>query len=386
MKAPTSLQVTVSPEVEQLLLAGAACAVGVSGGKDSQACALAVDAYLNRIDHTGPRVLIHADLGRVEWADSLPVCEKLAQHLGYELMVVRRQAGDMLARWQGRWTANLKRYRELSCVKLILPWSTPAMRFCTSELKTSVIASELKKRFPSTPVVNVTGVRREESTARSKMPVWAPMQKLQRRNLEGVSWNAIIDAPKGAVLDAIHEGGLVLHEAYTKYNTSRVSCVYCIMSSESDLRAAATCVDNAPLLREMVDLECESTFAFQGDKWLADVAPHLLTREMPERVEAAKVAAAKRRTAEARIPKHLLYVRGWPTLVPSIEEADLIASVRREVAAALGIDVQCVTGPEVRERYEALFCKHEASHSSGSGEDHTVEGLVQMDFEFDLTI
>ena len=158
MKAPTSLQVTVSPEVEQLLLAGAACAVGVSGGKDSQACALAVDAYLNRIGHTGPRVLIHADLGRVEWADSLPVCEKLAQHLGYELMVVRRQAGDMLARWQGRWRANLKRYRELSCVKLILPWSTPAMRFCTSELKTSVIASELKKRFPSTPVVNVTGV------------------------------------------------------------------------------------------------------------------------------------------------------------------------------------------------------------------------------------
>jgi hypothetical protein len=52
----------------------------------------------------------------------------------------------MLALWQGRWANNLTRYRDLLCVKLILPWSTPSMRFCTSELKTAVIASALKKR------------------------------------------------------------------------------------------------------------------------------------------------------------------------------------------------------------------------------------------------
>lgn len=102
------------------------------GGKDSQACALAVHAYLDRIGHRGPRVLVHSDLGRVEWADSIRVCEKLAAHLRYELIVVRRNAGDMLARWQGRCTATLTRYRDLNSVKLVLPWSTLAMRFCTS--------------------------------------------------------------------------------------------------------------------------------------------------------------------------------------------------------------------------------------------------------------
>ncbi|MGF6603328.1 3'-phosphoadenosine 5'-phosphosulfate sulfotransferase (PAPS reductase)/FAD synthetase [Paraburkholderia sp. GAS448] len=316
MKVPSTLPVTVSREVERLLLEGAACAIGVSGGKDSQACALAVDAYLDRIGHTGPRILVHSDLGRVEWADSLPVCEKLADHLGYELVVVRRQAGDMLSRWQGRREANLARYRDLSCVKLILPWSTPSMRFCTSELKTSVITSALKKRFPSIPIVNVTGVRREESAARSKMPVWAPMQKLERRNLAGVSWNAIIDATKPAVLGAIRDSALELHEAYTKYGTSRVSCAYCIMSSERDLQAAASCPDNAALYRAMVELECTSTFAFQGDKWLADVAPHLLTQDALARVRAAKQAADQRKAVEARIPQHLLYVPGWPTSVP----------------------------------------------------------------------
>lgn len=124
--------VSTSDEVNTLLASNSAVAVSVSGGKDSVACALAVAAHLDRIGHTGPRVLIHADLGRVEWKDSGPSCERLAAKLGWELLTVRRQAGDMLARWQKRWENNVERYRSLSCVKLILPWSTPSMRFCTS--------------------------------------------------------------------------------------------------------------------------------------------------------------------------------------------------------------------------------------------------------------
>lgn len=129
---PASIQppVAQTPEIDALLAGGAVCAIGVSGGRDSQACALATHEYLNAIGHTGPRVLIHADLGRVEWRDSLPVCERLAAYLDYELLIARRAAGDMLSRWQGRWAANLDRYQQLECVKLVLPWSTPSMRIC----------------------------------------------------------------------------------------------------------------------------------------------------------------------------------------------------------------------------------------------------------------
>ena len=178
---PTSPIVAITDEIAQLLGKNCVVAVGVSGGKDSQACALAVSRYLDSIGHQGPRVLIHADLGRVEWRDSLPTCERLAAHLGWELMVVRRQAGDMLARWQGRWANNVKRYQELSCVRLILPWSTPSMRFCTSELKVDVITRALKKRFPTHDIVNVAGIRRQESASRKKMPVASPQAKLQRK-------------------------------------------------------------------------------------------------------------------------------------------------------------------------------------------------------------
>ncbi len=158
----------VTPEIAELLAADAPVAIGVSGGKDSQAAALATCAHLDAIGHTGPRVLIHSDLGSVEWNESLPVCKRLAAHLGLELIVVRRAAGGLMERWESRWQSSARRYAELSTVTLVLPWSTPSLRFCTSELKTHVIAAELRRRFRGRTFINVTGVRREESAARAK--------------------------------------------------------------------------------------------------------------------------------------------------------------------------------------------------------------------------
>ncbi|MFX8766511.1 hypothetical protein ABTM49_20105, partial [Acinetobacter baumannii] len=86
---------------------------------DSQALAYRVHAHLDEVGHAGPRALIHSDLGRIEWRDSIIVCERLAERLGWELVVVRRAAGDMMDRWLSRWEANVARYAALSCVRLI---------------------------------------------------------------------------------------------------------------------------------------------------------------------------------------------------------------------------------------------------------------------------
>lgn len=348
-------KVAVTPEVRALLDREAAIAIGCSGGKDSDACALATSSYLDSIGHRGPRVLIHADLGRVEWKDSLPSCQRLAARLGWELIVVARKAGDMMARWEGRWKSNVARYQALECVKLILPWSTPSMRFCTSEMKSAVIAAALKKRFPDRDIINVTGVRRQESSARAKMPISAPHTGLTRKGLIGLTWNAIIEWPVQDVLFAIQAAGLRLHEAYTRYQTTRVSCAFCIMSSESDLLAAAGCDDNHDLYRLMVDLEARSTFAFQGARWLADVAAHLLSAEQLAQIAIAKAAASSRQQIEAQIPEHLLYTKGWPTSMPTWSEAELIAQIRREVSRLLSFESQFLTAETVRDRYAELL-------------------------------
>lgn len=353
--------VNTHPDIEKMLARNAVVAVGVSGGKDSQACALAVHRHLEAIGHTGPRVLIHADLGVVEWKDSLPTCERLAAHLGWELMVVKRKAGDMLDRWRGRWANNLNRYASLECVKLILPWSTPSMRFCTSELKVAIISSALKKRFPGYDVVNVTGIRRQESSSRSKAPVAQFNPNVVKKGAVGFTWNAIIEHAIEDVFSSIAQSGLALHEGYTKYNMSRISCVFCIMSNQADMEASASCEDNQPVYLDMVDLEIDSTFAFQGARWLGDVAPHLLGEERQRKLAQAKERALLRQMTENRIPKHLLYTAGWPTCMPTDDEAELIASVRRDVAGLLGVSIAYVTGETVKARYADLMAQQVAA-------------------------
>jgi 3''-phosphoadenosine 5''-phosphosulfate sulfotransferase (PAPS reductase)/FAD synthetase and related enzymes len=343
--------IALTPDICRLLAASAAVAVGVSGGKDSGAVAIAVDRHLRTIGHAGPRILIHADLGRVEWQDSLPACRRLAGALGWELVVVRRKAGDLLHRWEARWTNNVARYASLECVQLILPWSTPALRFCTSETKTRIIASALAKRFPDRPILNVTGIRRQESAARRGRPVAARDPYLTSGRREAQIWNPIIEWPVEQVWRTLDDAGLETHEAYRVYGSSRVSCAFCIMSSIGDLRAAASCPDNHEIYRAMVDLEARSTFGFQGNRWLADVAPDLLDAELRSAVASAKRKAMERMQLEARLPRHLLYVKGWPTAVPGIEDAELIAAIRRRISTLLAIDAAYLTGPAVRDRY-----------------------------------
>lgn len=351
-----SRRVSSSDEIDALLSREAVCALATSGGKDSAAVATATVRYLDEIGHTGPRVLIHADLGRVEWRDSLPSCERLAAKLGLELIVVRRQDVDLLARWQRRWTSNLRRYAALECVTLILPWSTPSLRFCTSEYKTNKLASELKKRFPDREIVNVTGIRREESRNRAKMPVWALDKKLTRKGLMGMTWNPIIEWRLDDVLQEISDAGLDLHQAYVDYGLSRASCMYCVMSSLADLVAAAAAGESHELYVQMVELEADSGFAFQGNRWLADIAPHLLSDHLLERVARAKQGAQVRVELEKLIPKHLHYNRkGWPDVMPTTAEAELLATVRRGVAATVGVDIQFTTGEQVIARYRELM-------------------------------
>ncbi len=353
--AGTHPQCLTDAAVDQALALDAAVAIGVSGGKDSQACTIAVMRHLDAIGHKGPRVLVHADLGMVEWDASLPGCKTLADHYGLELIVVRRAAGGLMERWESRWQSSVRRYAEMETVTLVMPWSSSALRFCTSELKTQVITPELRRRFKNRPIINVTGQRRQESIARAKLSISAYDLRASRPGSPMLNWRPILDWRIEEVFSEISAAGLALHEAYTTWNTSRVSCRFCVMSSRPDLAAASQDPASIPLYRRMVRLECDSSFAFQSGKWLADVRPEHLDEESISRVAMAKQAAARRQAAEAVLPKDLRYVDGWPTFVPTMEEAALVAEMRREVAAAVNLDIRYTTAAQVQDRYRDLF-------------------------------
>lgn len=344
------MKIASTSEIDDLIAVNAPVAIGVSGGKDSQAAALATFAHLDLVGHRGPRLLIHSDLGVVEWNASLPACQILASHLGTELVVVSRKAGDLMDRWEGRWSSSVRRYIDLETVAVVPPWSTPSLRFCTSELKTHIISAELRRRFKGQTYINVTGVRREESRARAKGSIASP-----DANGRAWNWRPISDWTVDQVFNHIAQSGLALHEAYTRFGMSRVSCRICIMSSGADIAAATAVPETQPLYCRQVDLEIVSTFAFQNNRWLGDVRPDLLG---PSRYKAflnAKERAAARSVIEAKITAGMRYVAGWPTRMLTDDEAALLATTRTRVGEILSIAPKFLTVQEIHGRYADLM-------------------------------
>jgi hypothetical protein len=80
-----------------------------------------------------------------------------------------------------------------------------------------------------------------------------------------------------------------------------------------------------------------------------------LSPELAERIEEAKRTAALRRAIEAEIPAHLFYAKGWPTCIPTSNEAALIASIRSRVSHLLHLDAHYLTEESVRARYADLL-------------------------------
>jgi 3'-phosphoadenosine 5'-phosphosulfate sulfotransferase (PAPS reductase)/FAD synthetase len=339
-----------NPRIRALIANGTPVAIGVSGGKDSQAAALSVFEHLDHAGHIGPRILVHSDLGSVEWQDSLPVCRQLAEHLDVELVVLRRERGDLMDRWESRWRSSVTRYQDLSTVTLVPCWSTPSMRFCTSEMKTHPIEAMLKRRFPARPIINVTGVRRAESRRRARLEIAE-----QGRDDRIWNWRPILEWSEDEVFACIARQGQEPHPTYREFGMSRVSCRFCIMSSLPDLIAATRQGEAQEIYRRMVSLEIRSSFAFQGARWLGDIAPQLLVREDRRRLAAAKARAARRVELESRISQAMLYVRGWPTRMLTDGEAETLASVRRGVSDLFGFRSRCLDREAIHARYAELL-------------------------------
>jgi 3'-phosphoadenosine 5'-phosphosulfate sulfotransferase (PAPS reductase)/FAD synthetase len=165
-------EIALDRDVREAAAEGAAVAFNLSGGKDSTAISFAAVAWLDVIGHPRERrIAIHADLGRAEWRSTPATVEAVAARLGLPLIVVQRAAGDLVARWERRFENAKARYEGLLTYHLIGPWSSANRRFCASELNAQVIGPELARRFRGRTIVQVIGLRREESRDRRSTPV-----------------------------------------------------------------------------------------------------------------------------------------------------------------------------------------------------------------------
>lgn len=353
--------VSTAPEVQALITANAPIVICVSGGKDSRHAATESVAHARSNGHTGQIILCYSDLGRVVWSDAKEQCQMLADKLGLELVVVRRAAGGLMERWQKRWADNVERYVNLSCVKVILPWSTPAMRFCTSELKTTIIQRWIRKTYTE-PVICVLGIRRDESRNRAKAPIFKPYEitikdgkpKMPALPVGSVDWNPIVEVKTETVFQILRASEMPMPSSYG-FDADRYSCAFCMMATVRNLRAGTRDPHNHDIYREQCGLEIVSTFSFQDKQWLSDIAPELLTEDQRQRLPLAKEAAKLREQIESVIPKHLLYVKGWPVVMPTMAEAQMLADIRKRTGEIMGLPVKYTTALAVWNRYAELM-------------------------------
>ncbi|MFJ1757620.1 phosphoadenosine phosphosulfate reductase family protein [Kitasatospora sp. NPDC088134] len=241
--------------------------MNVSGGKDSQAALAELVLHATAASVMDRIVVVHADLGMVEWPGVRELAAEHAAHYGLRFEVVRREGSSLVERVEERGM-----------------WPSADNRWCTSDFKRGPIRKlitrlvrELRAAGHVGPVriLNVMGLRADESAARRKLAGFAhdgsktcPCPECQRRRKateaakaagittkkipardrmqHGASntlrwvdtWLPIHSWSTADVWTAIFAAGTRPHPAYAA-GMPRLSCVFCVLASRAALVRAA---------------------------------------------------------------------------------------------------------------------------------------------------
>lgn len=236
MNLPSKFQLAIQmpAHIDILVRRNALFVINHSAGKDSQA----MTAYLKQMGIPEAQMLIiHADLGEVEWEGNLAHIVNTIGNIPVITAVAKSGFFEMVER------------------RGMFP--SPANRQCTSDLKRGPIEREIRRYLAAHPefdglIVNCMGMRASESPARAKKETFKLSSRNSKAGREWYDWLPIHHFSEEDVFGLIRDVGQDPHWAYSA-GMSRLSCCFCIMASASDLRIAARL--NPSLYQKYVDLE-----------------------------------------------------------------------------------------------------------------------------------
>lgn len=274
----TGLKIKLPSKIERALGRGAALAISISGGKDSQALLNLLVAAHRANRWPGKVFAIHADTGRTEWPQTLSHCDKITRAVGVDLVIVRRQKGDLLDRWRERMVQLAGTGKPF--------WSSSKNRYCTSDLKRDPIDRYLRL---FRHIISAEGVRAEESHNRAKLAcsqrrtriitgsraamTWRPIHRLTIDQVWEACGTSSADLERRREmyrlgLHAEAMNGWPCHPAYVMGN-QRLSCRLCILASRNDLINGIR--HNPDHFNDLADLEEQSGCTFRADTSLVQL-------------------------------------------------------------------------------------------------------------------
>ena len=249
--------VSAEPGTRAWLRGFDAVIVSSSGGKDSQAAlhraaTLAEDAgVLDRL------VVLHCDLGHVEWPGAIEVAAAQAAHHRARFEVRRRENGGLL---------DLVRARRR--------WPSAKARYCTSATKRDVARKFYTQTVHESGItgrparlLSVLGVRAAESRSRARRPVLAVDAAASNGRREVTVWHPVHELSTAQVWGAVRASGAPSHHIYT--HLDRLSCSLCPLASRASLITAARL--RPDLAAEYAAVEEEIGHNFQAHRSMAQI-------------------------------------------------------------------------------------------------------------------
>jgi 3'-phosphoadenosine 5'-phosphosulfate sulfotransferase (PAPS reductase)/FAD synthetase len=255
--------------------------VNSSAGKDSQAM---LDVVVHEAERQGVRrgrlVVVHADLGRVEWPGTKELAAEHAAHYGLPFETVRnRNWSDLLERIESRgmWPGVGK--------------AGTNNRYCTSEFKTAQVRRlmtalvKLRHAEPGWPkdrkvrILNCLGVRAQESRERAKREPFSYDEASSNKTLRDVDeWLPIFAWSVDQVWARIRQAGTRHHYAYD-LGMPRVSCVLCVYATPAALTIGAK--HNPDLAADYAAAERRMGHTFRDGFSIAELVDRAATADMP---------------------------------------------------------------------------------------------------------
>lgn len=202
--------------------------VGLSGGIDSQACALWVRQRYDASDI----ILVNSNAGGNEHAITT---EYVAEYSRVVFPVVPLQPilADMwkTPNWAEThywmWSGEPLTFELMAQIKGRFP--SRKAQFCTEKLKINPLLRWVKENLADEEFVRYTGIRRDESEARSKMPEsgWDDLFDCEVRA-------PLVEWKKQQCFDFVREAGEPINPLYS-LGFDRVGCSPCVNSGKEDI-------------------------------------------------------------------------------------------------------------------------------------------------------
>ncbi len=245
--------------------------VNSSAGKDSQAMLTHIVKMAQEQGVQDRLVVVHCDLGRVEWQGTAELAEEQAKHYELRFIKVSRPQGDLLDHVESRGM-----------------WPSSAARYCTSDHKRgqvykvlTALTEEVRAAKGTTApvrILNMMGIRADESPARAKKVPFEHDQQASNGKRSVDVWYPIFSWTVEQVWATIRDSGVRSHRAY-ELGMPRLSCCFCVLASEAALLLAGH--HNKELLAQYVAVEKKIGHTFKKSLPIAKIQERVEAGEKP---------------------------------------------------------------------------------------------------------